>query len=261
MREPLPTEEVDAVSTANDPLAEAIRRADLRALWPAIEELPRQQRDALLLREFGGMSYAELVGRARGLGVCRRVAPLPRAGRLAWQAPRRLRGDHRRVVDRGAHPRRSGRRCAGRREGRSARPRCGRRRRRRRSPRRTCSTITTPRTVRCSRLPRSSCTGRRRRRTASSSRTSSRRPWRGPPCIRPSPASTAPARPRWSTARGATTARAGTAARTAEPPCRRPAPVPLEESHSGPGRARSHEGGHEDADGGEGSGDGGRDGG
>jgi RNA polymerase sigma-70 factor, ECF subfamily len=60
MREPLPAEEVDAVSTANDPLAEAIRRADLRALWLAIEELPRKQRDALLLREFAGMSYAEL---------------------------------------------------------------------------------------------------------------------------------------------------------------------------------------------------------
>jgi RNA polymerase sigma-70 factor, ECF subfamily len=60
MREPLPNEEVDAVSTTDDPLTEAIRRADLRALWAAIEELPRQQRDALLLREFGGLSYAEL---------------------------------------------------------------------------------------------------------------------------------------------------------------------------------------------------------
>ena len=45
---------------ANDPLAEAIRRADLAALWRAIEALPRQQRDALLLREFGGLSYGEL---------------------------------------------------------------------------------------------------------------------------------------------------------------------------------------------------------
>ena len=60
MREPLATEEVDAVSSANDPLTEAIRRADLRALWLAIEELPKKQRDALLLREFGGMSYGEL---------------------------------------------------------------------------------------------------------------------------------------------------------------------------------------------------------
>jgi RNA polymerase sigma-70 factor (ECF subfamily) len=60
MREPLPAEEVETASSAPDPLAEAIRRADLTALWAAIEELPRQQRDALLLREFGGLSYEEL---------------------------------------------------------------------------------------------------------------------------------------------------------------------------------------------------------
>jgi RNA polymerase sigma-70 factor, ECF subfamily len=60
MREPLPTDEVDSVSTGLDPLAEAIRRADLAALWRAIEALPRQQRDAILLREFGGLSYKEL---------------------------------------------------------------------------------------------------------------------------------------------------------------------------------------------------------
>jgi len=65
MREPLPKEEVDATTT-NDPLAEAIRLADVRMLWNAIEELPRQQRDALLLREFGGLTYAEL---AAALGV------------------------------------------------------------------------------------------------------------------------------------------------------------------------------------------------
>ena len=60
MREPLQVEELEGVSTTDDPLAEAIRRADLRALWAAIERLPPQQRDALLLREFGGLSYAEL---------------------------------------------------------------------------------------------------------------------------------------------------------------------------------------------------------
>jgi len=60
MREPLAMEQLDTVSTTNDPLAEAIRRADLAALWHAIEALPRQQRDALLLREFGGLSYGEL---------------------------------------------------------------------------------------------------------------------------------------------------------------------------------------------------------
>jgi RNA polymerase sigma-70 factor, ECF subfamily len=59
MREPLAVEEVDTVA-GTDPLAEAIRRADLAALWAGIEELPPQQRDALLLREFGGLSYEEL---------------------------------------------------------------------------------------------------------------------------------------------------------------------------------------------------------
>jgi RNA polymerase sigma-70 factor, ECF subfamily len=59
MREPLPTEDLEAVS-ASDPVAEAIRRADLAALWTAIEALPRAQRNALLLREFGGLSYEEL---------------------------------------------------------------------------------------------------------------------------------------------------------------------------------------------------------
>ena len=60
MREPLPSSELETASERHDPLAEAIRRADLAALWRAIEELPRPQRDALLLREFGGLSYDEL---------------------------------------------------------------------------------------------------------------------------------------------------------------------------------------------------------
>ena len=60
MREPLPAAEIDAESHAADPLGEAIRRADLAALWQAVSELPQPQRDALLLREFGGLSYAEL---------------------------------------------------------------------------------------------------------------------------------------------------------------------------------------------------------
>ena len=68
MREPLPTAELEAESSLPDPLAEAIRRADLAALWRAIEQLPRRQRHALLLREFGGLSYEEL---ADALGVSR----------------------------------------------------------------------------------------------------------------------------------------------------------------------------------------------
>jgi RNA polymerase sigma-70 factor, ECF subfamily len=60
MREPLSVSELEATSTEPDPYAEAVRRADLAALWSAIKELPRPQRDALLLREFGGLSYDEL---------------------------------------------------------------------------------------------------------------------------------------------------------------------------------------------------------
>jgi len=60
MRAPLATAEVEEATGQPDPLAEAIRRADLAALWAAIEELPHQQREALLLREFGGLSYDEL---------------------------------------------------------------------------------------------------------------------------------------------------------------------------------------------------------
>jgi RNA polymerase sigma-70 factor (ECF subfamily) len=60
MREPLPVSELETMSIDADPYAEAVRHADLAALWSAIEELPRPQRDALLLREFGGLSYEEL---------------------------------------------------------------------------------------------------------------------------------------------------------------------------------------------------------
>jgi RNA polymerase sigma-70 factor, ECF subfamily len=60
MREPLSVSELETASNEPDPYAEAVRRADLAAVWSAIEELPRPQRDALLLREFGGLSYDEL---------------------------------------------------------------------------------------------------------------------------------------------------------------------------------------------------------
>lgn len=59
IREPLMTDAADAVGGV-DPVYEAIRRADLAALWRAIRALPRQQRDALLLREFAGLRYDEL---------------------------------------------------------------------------------------------------------------------------------------------------------------------------------------------------------
>lgn len=58
-REPPARDAADVVGGV-DPVYEAIRRADLAALWRAIRALPRQQRDALLLREFGGLRYDEL---------------------------------------------------------------------------------------------------------------------------------------------------------------------------------------------------------
>ncbi len=60
MREPLAVQDVEVEGGLADPVEEAVRRADLAALWGAIAELPQQQRDALLLREFGGLSYEEL---------------------------------------------------------------------------------------------------------------------------------------------------------------------------------------------------------
>jgi RNA polymerase sigma factor (sigma-70 family) len=62
MRQPLPTAGVEDEQSSADPVEEAIRNADLAALWSAIGALPKPQRDALLLREFGGLSYAELAG-------------------------------------------------------------------------------------------------------------------------------------------------------------------------------------------------------
>jgi RNA polymerase sigma-70 factor (ECF subfamily) len=64
MREPLTLPELP--SDLPDPLAAAIRAADLQAVWRALGELPRRQRNALVLRELGGLSYHEL-GRALGV--------------------------------------------------------------------------------------------------------------------------------------------------------------------------------------------------
>lgn len=64
MREPLVLPELP--SDLPDPLAAAIRAADLQAVWVALGELPRRQRNALVLRELGGLSYHEL-GRALGV--------------------------------------------------------------------------------------------------------------------------------------------------------------------------------------------------
>ncbi len=83
MREPLPTDDIELASGERDPLAEAIRSADLAALWSAIASLPLQQRDALLLREFGGLSYEELAAALSVTG--------PAVESLLFRARQRLR--------------------------------------------------------------------------------------------------------------------------------------------------------------------------
>jgi RNA polymerase sigma-70 factor (ECF subfamily) len=66
-RQPLALDETNApASAADNPLDEAIRNVDLAALWRAIDVLPRQQRTAFLMREFSGLSYAEV---AEALGA------------------------------------------------------------------------------------------------------------------------------------------------------------------------------------------------
>ena len=54
MREPVHQGELE--SGLPDPVVQAAAHADLEELWRAIGELPRQQRRALLLREFSGLA-------------------------------------------------------------------------------------------------------------------------------------------------------------------------------------------------------------
>jgi RNA polymerase sigma factor (sigma-70 family) len=68
-------------SVVHDPVAEADMRESLRRLIDDVRRLPDQQRSALLLRELGGMSYAELaaslgisVGAVKSLLVRARIA-------------------------------------------------------------------------------------------------------------------------------------------------------------------------------------------
>ena len=85
MREPLATEELETVATANDPLAEAIRRADLAALWRAIEAAPataaRRAPPARVRRTL----LRRALGCARGFGSLR-------SSRSSFVARHRLRG-------------------------------------------------------------------------------------------------------------------------------------------------------------------------
>jgi RNA polymerase sigma factor (sigma-70 family) len=67
-RPPPPAPEVIELlrSPAHDPIAEADRRESLRRLIADVRRLPDQQRSALLMRELGGMSYADV---SAALGV------------------------------------------------------------------------------------------------------------------------------------------------------------------------------------------------
>ena len=65
MRGPLPTAEYEAAD-GDDPFDATVRRADVESLRLAVAQLPRQQRQAFVLREFSGFSYDEL---AVALGV------------------------------------------------------------------------------------------------------------------------------------------------------------------------------------------------
>ncbi len=85
MRHPLPVEDADAAASLADPVTEAAQRADIRALWRAVDALAPQQREALLLREFGGLSYDEL---AMALGVS-----VPAVESLLFRARTRLRAE------------------------------------------------------------------------------------------------------------------------------------------------------------------------
>jgi RNA polymerase sigma factor (sigma-70 family) len=61
MRQPVPEQlPEELASTLPQPFEAAMRRGELSVLFSAISALPRRQRDALLLREFSGLSYAEL---------------------------------------------------------------------------------------------------------------------------------------------------------------------------------------------------------
>jgi DNA-binding CsgD family transcriptional regulator len=79
----VPVAAADEAGALPDALAEALRRADLKALWQAVSALPPQQRSVLLMREFGGLRYDEL---ALALGISE-----PAVESLLFRARRHLR--------------------------------------------------------------------------------------------------------------------------------------------------------------------------
>jgi RNA polymerase sigma-70 factor (ECF subfamily) len=81
MREPLGLPE-EAEHPSGGPESELARREEMAALYDAIRELPEAQRDAVLLRDFYGLSYGE-VGAALGVSG-------PAVESLLFRARRRL---------------------------------------------------------------------------------------------------------------------------------------------------------------------------
>lgn len=73
----------DVPAAAADPLEHAIRTADLAAIWKALSDLPHQQRQAFLMREFAGLTYTQV---AEALG-----ASEPAVESLLVRARRQLR--------------------------------------------------------------------------------------------------------------------------------------------------------------------------
>src|SRR5947209_2149696 len=65
-RRPLPLEEAGDPTAGTDAFEDAIRSVDVAELWRAINARPRTQRNAFLMRQFSGLSYAEV---AVALGV------------------------------------------------------------------------------------------------------------------------------------------------------------------------------------------------
>ncbi len=121
---PPPPEVLQLVRTSvQDPIAEVDTRESLRRLIADVRRLPDQQRSALLLRELGGMSYAELatslgisVGAVKSVLVRARIA-LARAAEARDTACAEIReelaGAHDRGVRANANARRHMRDCAG----------------------------------------------------------------------------------------------------------------------------------------------------
>jgi len=110
-------------SSAQDPLVEVDLRESLRRLIADVRRLPEQQRSALLLRELGGLSYAELaaslgisIGAVKSVLVRARIA-LARAAEARDTACADIREELVGAYDRGVRPNANARRhmrdCAG----------------------------------------------------------------------------------------------------------------------------------------------------